>query len=53
MIISEIVSPYIDETTNESDTVFFVIAAILMFGIPAIILQRLAIKKMKKDLTKD
>jgi hypothetical protein len=53
MIISEIVTPYIDETSNESDTVFFVIAAILMFGIPAIILQRLAIKKMKKDLTKD
>ena len=52
MIISEIVTPTIDDTTGDS-MVFLLIGTIIIFGIPALILQRLAIKKMKKDTKKD
>lgn len=49
MIVSELQAPTIDPATGESEFGYLVLGVIIMFGIPALILQRYAIKKAKSD----
>lgn len=49
MVMSELISPTIDEVSGESELFNLLLGTVMLFGIPAFVIQRYAIKRIKND----